>query len=507
MKLFAKVLIFCCYLQVTQLAGATEATPTIANAGFEIIDESSKTRLASWRTAGDGAIVNADESVKYAGKQSVRIERKEGTQFGGVLQTMDAMPWRGKLVILQARLKVRQAGNGATGVWLRADPAQEGVNNFAYSYDTPLTGDSEWVIRRAFLDVSKDAKTLTYGAIISSNGTLWADDFKLDELDSNTGKPAAAAASTYLAEAIAKLRERALNSPKVDWKRAEQIANVLAADATAPAETYDAIRFLLGNLGDKHSHLILPITAEQLTTNRGASDFKLKSESIAKMAYVSIPGFAGFNDERISAFADELNKRIGILASEKPCGWIVDLRANNGGNMWPMLAGLSPLLSDGVVGYFVSPKTKQAWQIKNGAALVGGAQLAALTLPPAKVGAENIRVAVLTGERTSSSGEAVAVAFRTHAKSRSFGQPTDGRSTANQTIALSDGALMAVTTSTYADRTGKLYGGKIAPDELVPAVEATTLVEDTVVAAAVKWLALSAKNNCGTAIGANAGSK
>jgi len=31
-------------------------------------------------------------------------------------------------------------------------------------------------------------------------------------------------------------------------------------------------------------------------------------------------------------------------------GWIVDLRGNGGGNMWPMLAGVGPVLGEGVVG-------------------------------------------------------------------------------------------------------------------------------------------------------------
>lgn len=498
MKFFVKILIFCGYLFLTQYAGAGEAMPAIANAGFELIDESSKTRLAGWRTAGDGAIVNVDESVKYADKQSVRIERKDGTQFGGVSQTTDATPWRGKLVILQARLKVRQAGDGATGVWLKADPAQEGVASFVHSYDTPLTGDSEWVIRRALLDVPKNASTLTFGALISSTGTLWVDEFKLAELGSNAAKPATAVARLYLTGVITKLRDVALNSPQVDWKRAEQIATMLATDSTLPAETYDAIGFLLSNLGDNHSHLIPPTAAAELTTNRRTDDFNVNSESISRMAYVSVPGYAGNNAERMTAFADELNKRIGTLASETPCGWIIDLRNNDGGNMWPMLAGLSSLLGDGVVGYFVSPKAKQPWEIKSGAALIQGVQAVALTMPPASLAATNTRVAVLTSARTSSSGEAVAVAFRARAGTRSFGQLTDGRSTNNQSIALSDGALMAVTTSTYADRTGKLYGGKIAPDEFIAATSQTdALAEDEVVAAAVKWLALSAKNNCG----------
>nr|WP_274705471.1 S41 family peptidase [Sphingomonas sp. H160509] len=44
------------------------------------------------------------------------------------------------------------------------------------------------------------------------------------------------------------------------------------------------------------------------------------------------------------------------------CGWIIDLRGNGGGNMWPMLWGLDPLLGKPPFGFFVLPDgTKQAW--------------------------------------------------------------------------------------------------------------------------------------------------
>ena len=36
--------------------------------------------------------------------------------------------------------------------------------------------------------------------------------------------------------------------------------------------------------------------------------------------------------------------RVGLI------GWIVDLRGNSGGNMWPMLAGVGPVLGEGVAG-------------------------------------------------------------------------------------------------------------------------------------------------------------
>jgi len=60
MKFFANILIFCACIVLTRHAVAVAATATIVNAGFELMDESSKTRLAGWRTARDGAIVNVD---------------------------------------------------------------------------------------------------------------------------------------------------------------------------------------------------------------------------------------------------------------------------------------------------------------------------------------------------------------------------------------------------------------------------------------------------------------
>jgi len=43
------------------------------------------------------------------------------------------------------------------------------------------------------------------------------------------------------------------------------------------------------------------------------------------------------------------------LQEMNPAGWIIDLRGNSGGNMYPMLAGLSSLLGEGVLGYDVYP--------------------------------------------------------------------------------------------------------------------------------------------------------
>ena len=76
-------------------------------------------------------------------------------------------------------------------------------------------------------------------------------------------------------------------------------------------------------------------------------------------------------------------------------------------------------------------------------------------------------MAVLTGRMTCSSGEAIATAFRGRPDTRSFGLETCGLPTANDEFPLSDGAWILLTVSRFADRTGVVYSGPIAPHEVV----------------------------------------
>ena len=43
---------------------------------------------------------------------------------------------------------------------------------------------------------------------------------------------------------------------------------------------------------------------------------------------------------------DSLQLAIAALQDKGACAWLVDLRLNGGGNVWPMLAGIGPLLGD-----------------------------------------------------------------------------------------------------------------------------------------------------------------
>jgi len=156
------------------------------------------------------------------------------------------------------------------------------------------------------------------------------------------------------------------------------------------------------------------------------------------------------------------------------CGWIVDLGDNTGGNMWPMLLGVGPLLrgrADGpdVVGYFFDGAALQPWRYREG--VVWGSDMPLLAVDDANrhLRKPDAPVAVLQSGRTASSGEAIVLAFRGRPHSRSFGTPTMGYSTGNGPVTLADGSTLLLTGTVMKDRNGIGDGSRIVPD--VPAAQ------------------------------------
>ncbi|HBN53841.1 MAG TPA: peptidase [Stenotrophomonas sp.] len=156
------------------------------------------------------------------------------------------------------------------------------------------------------------------------------------------------------------------------------------------------------------------------------------------------------------------------------CGWIVDLGDNTGGDMWPMLLGVGPLLrgrADGpdVVGHFFDGAALQPWRYREGAVWVGDAPRLESDDTARRLRRPDAPVAVLQSGRTASSGEAIVLAFRGRPHSRSFGTPTMGYSTGNVPVTLVDGSTLLLTGTVMKDRNGIGDGSRIVPD--VPAAQ------------------------------------
>jgi C-terminal processing protease CtpA/Prc len=194
-----------------------------------------------------------------------------------------------------------------------------------------------------------------------------------------------------------------------------------------------------------------------------------------------------YKAEQFAAAAQDLIKEIDQTPK---CGWVLDLRSNQGGNMWPMLAGIGPVLGEGKVGGFADAVTglEQSWTYKGGEALLAGQSIVSV-IPAYELKRPMPPVAVLTSELTASSGEAVTIAFRNRPEARSFGGPTAGVPTVNTGEVLSDGAVIILTVGVMADRTGQTYEYRIMPDQQVEIDwGALGTDSDLVITAARKWL-------------------
>lgn len=455
---------------------ASPAANLVANPGFGGEAAPGKPP-APWYTTGDGAVL----SLEGEGTRTLRLERKAGTQFGGTAQTLDATPLRGKVVRAAVTLRGQDIGSGASGLYVRFDGEARKVLGFHSTYHAPVRGP-EPERRTLRLLVPEEARWIQLGVMIASDGVMRADGFSLETLAAESLPPIAGSASKYLAAAIAIVRTNALHRDRVDWPRVEREANLLAGGAANEAETYGAIGHVLAALRDGHSSFRAPSTMRAITTNARTDDFNLESTRVHGAGYLSIPGFSGGEASRNAAFAAELKARIATLRAQGVAGWVIDLRDNTGGNMWPMLEGLASLLGDGRIGAFVGNGPAVPWVVR------GGIPSADPHAKDAPAGAGE-RVAVITGPRTTSSGEAVAVAFRGTAGTRAFGTGTGGLSTANRPFALADGATILLTVSRFADRSGTPYGEVVKPDEEVPPPQpGTAIEEDPAVIAAATWV-------------------
>ncbi len=101
---------------------------------------------------------------------------------------------------------------------------------------------------------------------------------------------------------------------------------------------------------------LTPDSASQLKERKVADNPKPQARLISsRLAYLLLPGFTTSDEAERHLYASNLQTLIRGTDARNPCGWVLDLRENTGGNIWPMLAGLGPLIGDGIIGGFVYP--------------------------------------------------------------------------------------------------------------------------------------------------------
>jgi carboxyl-terminal processing protease len=275
------------------------------------------------------------------------------------------------------------------------------------------------------------------------------------------------AARQYLDRALQIMEMNSVKRLTIDWPAFKAAILVEAAGAQSPADTYPAIGAAIRRLDDGHSSFRDAAGTVVVRFGTTCPPSSASSPVVPPtVGYVRVPAFSGTGDAA-TAFADGIQREIVSADRDDLIGWIVDLRGNGGGNMWPMVAGVGPVLGDGLAGFFIDFSGRAtAWDYQSGTARLDGVALQQVTTPY-QLKRGRPRVAVLIDGAVASSGEATAIAFRARTDARSFGTPTCGLSTAVQGFPMSDGATLFLTVVVMADRTRTPYGAQVTPDEVV----------------------------------------
>lgn len=346
-----------------------------------------------------------------------------------------------------------------------------------------------------------------------------------------TPKTLSASASAYIDTALAFENEVFYFHSKVNFPAQQSAVRDSANRTGSQGPLQDTLYYgvldysidpFFRNAGDEHSAYFRP--SEAPGTDAPANDPRFQVSGLmlpaaagvragTAVAYVWFPTYDGAND---NGRADSTQTVIRTLDRNAPCGWILDLRFNPGGQPTAMMAGLNPLIGNTPVtggqrgfGGFVDYTNQMAYLYTIGghageydpASQQFYEQVVASN--PYTLQHPNSPVALLIGPATASAGEWLTLGFKGGpVPYRTFGEPTYGVTTVPYGYSFADNGFLNITAGIMMDRLGNLYGGKLTPDQSVVGPSYRTLLPtqagtspDVVVQAATAWL--ESQPSCG----------
>lgn len=311
-----------------------------------------------------------------------------------------------------------------------------------------------------------------------------------------------------LDEVFKRSREISLYSSKINWEDLQKQTYAKAQNAKTINDLKPAFETLLNGLRDHHGKII---NAKDYSVIANFTDFKnlnhpdkrprdsktwdiLNGTSLhfsykilkGNLGYLKIVGIAPNVD--IDKESRKIREALIELSKNKIDKWIIDLRYNRGGNMNPMMAGIAPLVGDGIVGGSVNLKGEKQfdWEIKDGNFIYGGSQT--VTLPNEPKFKKLPKIAVLTSRWTVSSGEIVATALKGRPNTRFFGEATGSYTTNNSWEIINNEVIVVISTGVFADRNSTAYEINIPVDVEIPFELVEETEKDKTLISARKWL-------------------
>lgn len=307
---------------------------------------------------------------------------------------------------------------------------------------------------------------------------------------------------SYLDKSMNIIEANALNSKNVNWKKLRENVYDKASGAKRYEDILPIYPYIFEQIDDHHGSLKYKNKTYSWNKTDGAKVnntikvatkkySSVRSEKIGKeIGYILIPGNSDFGGQHMDSISREIKNAIAKINDKNIKGWIIDLRINTGGNMYPMIAGLTEFLGEGRVGGFITPTHQPDgdWIIKNGAFYVDSVRVSPVKYQghPIK---KDIPIAILISGNTASSGEMTAITTIGRDKSILIGEPTGGYTTTNLGFKLNEYSGLNLAVDYASDRNGKVYPKNINPDILVSNGDNFEFLnKDEKVKKAISWL-------------------
>lgn len=293
----------------------------------------------------------------------------------------------------------------------------------------------------------------------------------------------------------------------VDWPLLKKEIYVLAENADSVPQLKPALDLMLKKLKDSHGRIFY--NNQFLAYHTGPKKEHLKNidwdvygdiqtaqvygfkASVLResVGYVRIVGLRMGDNEKMS---NDIQNAVCNLMEKGVEKWIIDLRYNGGGNMFPMVEGITGIIGDGIVGgtMGVTKEESSVWQIKKGDFFYDEQNVAIENKCPIK---ETPKVAVLTSNYTASSGEALAVILKNRPYTRFFGNATYGLITATNWMQIDSLTALSISVSYYKDRSDTIYKDYVSVDEIINFEPGVDLVADKAIIRALEWIGESEK--------------
>ncbi len=461
------------------------------NLDFEQSCDSSKTGLCYWDLSWGGKGACVPES--FGKNKCLLITGRVDGAVGFVEQSLTLNKYSGLQII---QLSVKISSDSVQGRGAGMNLGIYDINNnlllnkdMGYASLSWVKGTTSWKEYTFSAVCPKGTAKIKIGAILYGKGKAHFDDFKV-LLSPIEGRKPSAIAVKYISAASDTIAKHSLVKDSININALKSVALQIAGQAKNYSDCYTAVEYLINSLrnyGDYHSFLMKrdEVINWKNDTSASANIVYPQSKIIDGCGYISVPHFPGGNAKLMLGYADTIQAEIKKLDKSGIKGWIIDLRENTGGNMEPMIAGLGPLFSSDKLGSLIDINNKpDSWYYKDGRYFGDGYEGWSVSNPV--ILTSKLPIAVLTSNQTGSSGEILAISFIGNANTKSFGQPTWGLTTGNGSFDLMDGARMMLASTIMADRNGKLYHGRIDPNEMIE--QSSDNKDDMGIKTAINWI-------------------